>query len=458
MAIGAGATAAAGVTAAGAGSTIVSVGVAAAGAGAASAGTTAAGALGGSAGALGAGATATGAAAGVGAEIAVAAVASTAGAAIAVVATGAAIAVPLLEKYGLKPRPLDKSNMMDPEADAKRMVSQEMLRVKHAPDMGLVESIRHLTFLLSDENLQYVKRGKVTTESNLKKRIHRFNTKTEEMFSTFSSEAQAPPSSATIDAVTTMFNDSVARKASNASFDLKPIDKIDRHIVNDKAQSSLAWAHDPARPVVPGSENMTKDQAAAIMLYTQESCLYSRLNAALRNHDMRSLEPFLPYIKLLLSGLYHLPLTHVRTYRGVKLEIFETYNLLIGKVWSWWSFSSTTRDKDVLDTPLFLGNDGKRTLFCMNAAGVDIASFSAMPGEEEVLLLPGLPLVNFPGENPEPDLWTFEVETPGESVATGEDGAPPVMIDYVHPGWNSAFHDKSWQRLSNTHIPLPGDL
>ena len=68
----------------------------------------------------------------------------------------------------------------------------------------------------------------------------------------------------------------------------------------------------------------------------------------------------------------------------------------------------------------------------MNAAGVDIASFSAMPGEEEVLLLPGLPLVNFPGENPEPDLWTFEVETPDASVATGE--SPSVMIDYVHPG------------------------
>ena len=65
---------------------------------------------------------------------------------------------------------------------------------------------------------------------------------------------------------------------------------------------------------------------------------------------------------------------------------------------------------------------------------MDIAAFSAMAHEEEVLLLPGLPLVNRPGENPEPDLWTFEVETPGESVATGEDGAPPVMIDYVHPG------------------------
>ena len=70
----------------------------------------------------------------------------------------------------------------------------------------------------------------------------------------------------------------------------------------------------------------------------------------------------------------------------------------------------------------------------MNAAGVDIAPFSAMPGEEEVLLLPGLPLVNFPGTNPEPDLWTFEVETPGESVASMEDDEPAVMIDYVHPG------------------------
>ena len=47
------------------------------------------------------------------------------------------------------------------------------------------------------------------------------------------------------------------------------------------------------------------------------------MNAALRNHDMRSLEPFLPYMKLLLSALYQLPLTHARTYRGVKLDLFE---------------------------------------------------------------------------------------------------------------------------------------
>ena len=38
---------------------------------------------------------------------------------------------------------------------------------------------------------------------------------------------------------------------------------------------------------------------------------------------MRSLEPFLPFMKLLLSALYQLPLTHVRTYRGVRLGLFE---------------------------------------------------------------------------------------------------------------------------------------
>ena len=51
--------------------------------------------------------------------------------------------------------------------------------------------------------------------------------------------------------------------------------------------------------------------------------MYPLLNAALRNHDKRALEPFLPYMKLLLSALYCLPLTHVRTYRGVTLELFE---------------------------------------------------------------------------------------------------------------------------------------
>ena len=76
------------------------------------------------------------------------------------------------------------------------------------------------------------------------------------------------------------------------------------------------------------------------------------------------------------------------------------------------------------------------TFHSINAVGVDIAPFSAMSDEEEVLLLPGLPLVNRPGENPEPDLWSFELETPRACTFCNSamDNSPPVTIDYVHPG------------------------
>ena len=63
----------------------------------------------------------------------------------------------------------------------------------------------------------------------------------------------------------------------------------------------------------------------------------------------------------------------------------------------------------------------------LDAFGVDIAPFSAMPYEQEVLLLPCMPLTTGPGDNPEPDLWTFNVES------LEVDTAHP-SIDYVHPG------------------------
>ena len=43
----------------------------------------------------------------------------------------------------------------------------------------------------------------------------------------------------------------------------------------------------------------------------------------MRTHDAVALDAFLPFMKLLLSGLYQLPLTQVPTYRGVKMELYE---------------------------------------------------------------------------------------------------------------------------------------
>ena len=59
----------------------------------------------------------------------------------------------------------------------------------------------------------------------------------------------------------------------------------------------------------------------------QETFLNNRLNAALDNHDKQTLEVFLPYLKLLLAGLYKLPLVQVPTYVGVKLELFQVSDL-----------------------------------------------------------------------------------------------------------------------------------
>ncbi len=165
-----------------------------------------------------------------------------------------------------------------------------------------------------------------------------------------------------------------------------------------KTRKSLEWAHDPDRQTL-GNGDMTPDEAAAIMLYTQETCLYRLLNAALRDHcNPHRLTPFLPYLKLLLTALYKLPLVEAKVYRGVKLDLHDAYDTLVGKRFTWWAFSSTTPNRKALLCPTFLGSSGPRTLFCIDAIGVDISQFSAFPMEMEILLLPGINLELQPGK------------------------------------------------------------
>ena len=47
------------------------------------------------------------------------------------------------------------------------------------------------------------------------------------------------------------------------------------------------------------------------------------MNGALRTHDLDALAPFLPFVKLLLTALYKLPLARAKVYRGVKLDLHE---------------------------------------------------------------------------------------------------------------------------------------
>jgi len=59
----------------------------------------------------------------------------------------------------------------------------------------------------------------------------------------------------------------------------------------------------------------------------------------------------------------------------------------------WWSFSSCTNDPSVLESSLFLGKTGERTLFKIDGHnGKKITNFSSIPSESEVLLIPGTTL------------------------------------------------------------------
>ena len=79
--------------------------------------------------------------------------------------------------------------------------------------------------------------------------------------------------------------------------------ETDLNFLRHKMLRCQQWSQDPDRSALGEiHSNMVHEQAAAIMLYTQETCLYHRLNAALRLHEPETLAPLAPYLKLLLSG------------------------------------------------------------------------------------------------------------------------------------------------------------
>jgi len=141
----------------------------------------------------------------------------------------------------------------------------------------------------------------------------------------------------------------------------------------------------------PPADDLTIDESASIMLYSMgwkplDKCLYVALNATLRSPDRDKLEPWFLYLKLLLTALSRLPSTHQHVYRGVKLDLSAQYQ--IGQTIVWWGFSSCTTSINVLQSELFLGKTGTRTMFSIDCdSGKDIRKHSYFPLEDEVLLL-----------------------------------------------------------------------
>jgi hypothetical protein len=133
---------------------------------------------------------------------------------------------------------------------------------------------------------------------------------------------------------------------------------------------------------------LTADDIAVIHLYTQDSPFYQILNARLRAEDRAKLRPFFSILKLLLKALYKLPVFKGTVYRGVKVDLSKQYKS--EDVLIWWAFSSSSSNLKTMETEVFFGADGERTMFHIKVdSGVKIKDYSAISREDEILMLPG---------------------------------------------------------------------
>ena len=176
-----------------------------------------------------------------------------------------------------------------------------------------------------------------------------------------------------------------------------PLDSLEEAV--NPLESIVADVELQAYMALQKSENpkddLTPDESASIRLYTMEwapndRCLYRVLNTTLRlkgENRLEKLKCWRQYLRLFLHALFRLPPQQATVYRGVKIDQSNSYKET--RKYVWWSFSSCTTSLNVLNSKLFLGKTGQRTMFnieCKSAR--DIRNHSDMPHEDELLLPP----------------------------------------------------------------------
>ncbi|CAF1187281.1 unnamed protein product [Rotaria sordida] len=156
-------------------------------------------------------------------------------------------------------------------------------------------------------------------------------------------------------------------------------------------------------------DGLTRDESASIRLYTIEwreagESAYRHLNHALKKNDREKLQPWYKYLKLLLTALVKIPCSKVQiVWRGVRYNSVDKFTKE-ARI-TWWCFSSTTESLAVLESDLYLGTTGERTLLSIEVLnGRNIRAHSHFPGEDEILLLPGTLIEVKSLLNPAPDL------------------------------------------------------
>ena len=140
----------------------------------------------------------------------------------------------------------------------------------------------------------------------------------------------------------------------------------------------------------PDPHNILEDEAASVHAYTQETRFFRQLNEHLRGTDRSKIEPYKPFLKLLVTALHKIPPSTNTLYRGVAKSLAQLpQKFEKGKSVVWWAVTSTASHVSVLENPQFMGKNGPRCLFTIKSTSArDIQRYSAMGSTEREFVLP----------------------------------------------------------------------
>jgi hypothetical protein len=135
------------------------------------------------------------------------------------------------------------------------------------------------------------------------------------------------------------------------------------------------------------NSTLTWDEEAAIRLYTMPTPFATCLNQTLRSENQRVPKEWFPFLKLIVAALQKLQRTEDTVWRGVKDDTVAS-QYLEGEVYTWWTVTSCSTGIEIVEK--YLDESGIGTLFAIKTVtGRDISMFSAIPNEQEVVLMPG---------------------------------------------------------------------
>jgi hypothetical protein len=137
----------------------------------------------------------------------------------------------------------------------------------------------------------------------------------------------------------------------------------------------------------PSEHGLTRDESAAIFLYTMEwggNSFYQVINRALRSEDRLALKTWFAYLKLFDTAIKKLPTVQGNIWRGATRDVSRSFKK--DEKFTWWSITSCSTLVNVAKKFL----KPSSTLFLIEANnGKDISTYANYPTENEVILFPG---------------------------------------------------------------------